>query len=65
MFCRRTPWITGLLVLAVSAPLSADKIRMRSGKVAEGTFIGADSKSVRLLLDNGQVSEMPIERVFP
>jgi hypothetical protein len=27
----------------------------------EGTFIGADSKAVRVLLDNGQVSQIPIE----
>ena len=30
------------------------------GKVIEGMFMGADSKSVRVLLDNGQVSEVPI-----
>jgi hypothetical protein len=34
---------------------------MRSGKTVEGTFIGADSKAVRILLEDGRVSEVPIE----
>jgi hypothetical protein len=41
--------------------LSADRVRLRSGKVVEGMFIGGDSKSVRVLLDNGSVSEIPLE----
>ncbi len=41
--------------------LSADRVKLRSGKVVEGMFIGGDSKSVRVLLDNGSVSEIPIE----
>jgi hypothetical protein len=57
----RTPWLTAWLVLAVGATLSADRVRLRSGKVVEGTFIGADSRAVRVLLDNGQVSEVAIE----
>jgi hypothetical protein len=57
---RRTPWITAALVLALAAPLSADRVRLRSGKVVEGMFIGADSKTVRVLLDDGQVSEISI-----
>ena len=40
--------------------LSADRVKLRSGKVIEGMFIGGDSKSVRVLLDNGQVSEVPL-----
>ena len=40
--------------------LSADRVKLRSGKVIEGMFMGADSKSVRVLLDDGQVSEVPI-----
>jgi len=50
-------------MLALGATLSADRIRLRSGKVIEGTFIGADSKAVRVLLDSGQVSEAPIEDI--
>jgi hypothetical protein len=49
-----------LLVLATGVSLSADRVKLRSGKVIEGMFMGADSKSVRVLLDDGQVSEVPI-----
>ena len=61
MRCRLTPWLTAMLVLALGVSLSADRVRLRSGKVVSGTFIGADSRAVRLLLDDGQVSEIPIE----
>jgi hypothetical protein len=50
-----------VLVLAAGVSLSADRVRLRSGKMIDGTFIGADSKSVRILLDNGQVSQIPLE----
>jgi hypothetical protein len=58
---RRILWITAGFVLAAGVSLSADRVRLRSGKTIEGTFIGADSKAVRVLLDNGQVSQIPIE----
>ena len=61
MHIRTTPWLTVMLLLALGASLSADKVRLRSGKVIDGTFIGADSKSVRVLLANGKVSEIPIQ----
>ena len=63
MNIRSAPWITVMLVLAVGVSLSADRIRLRSGKVREGMFIGGDSKSVRLLLDSGQVVEVPLAEV--
>jgi hypothetical protein len=50
-----------VLVLGMSVTLSADRVRLRSGKIVEGMFIGGDSKSVRVLLDNGSVSEIPLE----
>jgi hypothetical protein len=53
-------WLTLALVLATGVALSADRVRLRSGKVVEGMFIGGDSKSVRVLLDNGSVSEIPL-----
>ena len=60
-FCRRfTPWMSVMLVLLTTVSLSADRVKLRSGKVIEGMFMGADSKSVRVLLDDGQVSEVPI-----
>ena len=57
---RRPLSMAMLLVLATSVSLSADRVKLRSGKVIEGMFMGADSKSVRVLLDDGQVSEVPI-----
>jgi hypothetical protein len=56
--CAR--WIAAMLMLAMGVPLSADRVRLRSGKVIEGVFIGADSKAVRVLLDSGQVSEISL-----
>ena len=50
-----------MLVVAASVSLSADRVRLRSGKVIEGMFLGGDSKAVRVLLDNGQVSEIRLE----
>ena len=63
MTFRRSPFVTLVLLLALGATLSADRVRLRSGKVISGTFIGADSKAVRILLDSGQVSESPIEDI--
>jgi len=60
MKTRSTPWIAAILVAAAGASLSADRVRLRSGKVVEGMFLGGDSKAVRVLLDNGQVSEIPV-----
>ena len=58
---RRLVWMTALLVLAVGVSLSADRVRLRSGKVVQGIFMGGDSKTVRVLLDSGQVTEVAIE----
>src|SRR5689334_19834713 len=61
MRMRRVQCVTAMLILALVASLSADQVRLRSGKVISGMFIGGDSKSVRVLLDNGQVSEVRLE----
>jgi outer membrane lipoprotein SlyB len=58
---RRTLCTSAALIMIAAASLSADRVRLRSGKVITGTFIGADSKAVRLLLDDGKVSEVPID----
>ena len=50
-----------MLVLGTSVSLVADRVRLRSGKVIEGMFMGGDSKSVRVLLDDGTVSEVLLE----
>jgi hypothetical protein len=64
MNIRSAPWTTAMLVLTVSVSLSADRVRLRSGKAIDGMFIGADSKSVRVLLDDGKVSEVQLEEVL-
>jgi hypothetical protein len=59
---KRLWWIAALLTIAVAAPAFADTVKLRSGKVVTGQFIGGDSKSVRVLLDNGTISEVPLEQ---
>ena len=61
MKSRMTRLSAAVLVLALGVPLSADRVKLRSGKVIEGMFIGGDSKTVRLLLDDGKVSAVPLE----
>jgi hypothetical protein len=62
---KRLWWIAALLTMAVAAPAFADTVKLRSGKVVTGQFIGGDSKSVRVLLDNGTISEVPLEQPQP
>jgi hypothetical protein len=54
-------WLLPVLVVAAVTPLTADTVRLRSGKVVQGMFIGGDSKTVRVLLDSGQVTEVRLE----
>jgi hypothetical protein len=61
MNSRPTPWITSIFIVVAAVALSADRVRLKSGKVIEGIFIGGDSKSVRVLLDDGKVSEVPLD----
>jgi hypothetical protein len=57
----RSTWsIVAVLLVVAGSVLSADRVRLRSGKVVEGTFLGGDSKAVRLLLANGTRAEFPI-----
>lgn len=60
MNSRITTSIAAALVLTAGVALDADRVRLRSGKVVEGIFIGGDSRTVRVLLDNGSVSEVPL-----
>jgi hypothetical protein len=62
MTMRRIGCLVSILALGAALPLSADTVRLRSGKSVSGQFIGGDSKSVRVLLDSGQVSEIPLEQ---
>jgi hypothetical protein len=51
------------LVIAGSAVLSADRVKLRSGQSVEGSFMSADVKVVRLLLANGRIAEFPVDDV--
>src|SRR5262245_47756209 len=62
MNMRRTRRIVPMMVLCATAILSADRVKLRSGKVVEGMYLGGDSKSVRVLLDDGSVSEIPLDQ---
>ena len=60
------PLICGTLALAISVGsvgLSADRIRLRSGRTVDGSFLSADVRNVRLLLPNGTVAEFPVADV--
>jgi hypothetical protein len=61
MTIRTTRWIAAAMVVAAGVSLSADRVKLRSGKAVEGMFLGGDSKAVRVLLEDGRVSEVPLE----
>ena len=63
MLARHVPLAAAVLLLAAAAS-QADQVKLRSGKVIEGMFIGADSRSIRVLLDSGQVSEIPMSEAL-
>src|SRR4051812_25064273 len=48
------------IVAAGSAVVSADRVRLRSGKIVDGSFMSADAKAVRVLLANGAIAEFPV-----
>jgi len=52
-----------VLVVAAGVTLSADKVTLRSGQTVSGNFMSADTKSVRLLLENGRIAEFPVDGV--
>jgi hypothetical protein len=49
-----------MLVVLAGVTVSADRVRLRSGKVVEGMFTGADSTTVRLLLADGSRASFPV-----
>jgi len=52
------------IIAIFTATLSADRVKLRSGKVVTGSFMSADPKIVRLLMDSGVVAEVPIEEII-
>jgi len=59
----RTFATAAVLVLAGIASLSADRVKLRSGQVVSGSFMSADVKIVRILLDNGRIAELKVEDI--
>jgi len=51
------------VVIIGGASLSADRVRLRSGQAVTGSFMSADVKVVRLLLDNGRIAEFPVDDI--
>jgi hypothetical protein len=59
---RFTHYLAVAMVVAAGATLDADRVRLRNGQVVTGMFLGADSKAVRLLMDNGAVAEIRLDQ---
>jgi hypothetical protein len=55
--------IAVVLVLCASTSLLADRVRLRSGQVVNGSFMSADVLIVRILLDSGKIAEFAVEDV--
>ncbi len=56
----RSPILTVMLIVMAGIIVSADRVRLRSGKVVEGTLTGADAGTVRLLLANGTRADIRV-----
>ena len=57
------PFAVLVAVVTGVATLSADRVKLRSGQVVSGSFMSADVKVVRVLLDNGRIAEFKVEDV--
>jgi YMGG-like Gly-zipper len=56
--------VTAVAIVTIGAAmLSADRVKLRNGKVVEGSIISADSASVRMLLPDGSAATFPIADV--
>ena len=56
--------VTAVAIVTIgAATLSADRVKLRNGKVVEGSIMSADSTSVRMLLPDGSASTFPIADV--
>ena len=49
-----------MLITVAGTIVAADRVRLRSGKVIEGTLTGADASTVRLLLANGSRADVAV-----
>lgn len=59
---KQIVWSATLAVamLTITATLSADKVRLRTGQAVDGSFISADPQIIRVLLANGKIAEFPV-----
>ena len=64
MSIRNRSCLIAVLLLISGVALSADRVKLRSGKTVEGIYVGGDSSALRLLLDSGQVAEFPLDQVI-
>jgi hypothetical protein len=46
-----------------SGTLSADRLKLRTGQVVDGSFVSADAKMVRMLLSNSQIADFKVSDV--
>jgi len=51
------------IVAVAGAPLSADRVKLRSGQTVDGSFMSADVTMIRVLLANGQIAQFRLEDV--
>jgi hypothetical protein len=58
-----TSCLLGIALVSHVAVLSADRVKLRSGKSVDGSFLSADVGRVRLLLPNGSIAEFTVEEV--
>ena len=63
MQMQRLILVVFAVVVAGSATLSADRVKLRSGQAVEGSFMSADVKVVRVLLANGRIAEFAVEDI--
>lgn len=59
---HRTSLCLAVMLLTV-APLAADRVRLRSGQVVEGTLAGADDTVIQVMLKNGRRAQFPVADV--
>jgi hypothetical protein len=60
---RRIAATVAMIVAIAGTTLSADRVRLRSGKPVDGSFMSADVKTVRVLLADGKIVEFPVDDV--
>jgi hypothetical protein len=60
---QRLYWIAILAIVMGTNWLSADTIRLRDGSTVQGTFVGGDSRQVRLLGNDGNVQSFNINDI--